>query len=730
MALIGKIREKSVLLVIVIFVALMAFVLGDWQSFSGGNEDAIGYGTVSDDKVDFAAYEEAMNNFTQSDKNAAQQEQKEYTQKDQDQTNDKAWNFVVETSILNKEIEALGLAVGSAEFDSYLYGRDGFAVLPELAQNFSDSLGRFNDKLLQQRIEQMEKSTDAEERNSWEESKTYYLDRRKQEKYFALLAQGVYVTKAEAEEEYLAQKEVKSIALVLKRFSDVPDEEIKVSDEELKAYYDEHKNDKKYQQKTGSREVKFFDVKIEPSKEDRQKFDANMMAFKNGLMTAKNDSAYVVSKSELRFYSSGPYATAVPADHPNAGQHLNYPVSMDSVFSKAKVGDIVGPYSNNNVYSVAKVLGFTRDTINARHILLPITAGKEKETEDRADSILAVINNGNFVEYVKKYSTDEGSKAKDGDLGDFFFSQMVQPFAIYSADKPIGEIGKVTSQFGVHIIQVTARKGPNRPRLAVIQQTLKASQETVAQKEQEVYDLLYKLDGRMKAKNDPKDKITVFDTIVSKSGYLSRPTMIMENKPVVFGFNTTIAEDKLIKMAFDEDTKVGTLCSAPIKDKDRYVIAVVSAIKEKGTPTFEDIKEACKFEVVQEKKANRFIALMNNATSLDQLSKKINQPIQKAEVTFSSPQINQVGFEPEVIGAMFSGLKDGQITVPLVGRNGVYVVRLEKTVKAPATSNFTAERDQLLAAMKGNAGSTAKAALVEKAQVVDNRRFLKIGLRR
>lgn len=227
MALIGKIREKSALLVIIIGVALLAFILGDWKSFSGGRGDQIGYGSIGGEQVDFAKYEEANQNFTDQDKQTAAQQQKEYTQKDQDASSDKAWNYIVESTVINKEIEALNLNVGKAEFDAYLFGRDGFQVMPELAQNFTDSAtGLFNAKLLQQRISQMESSKEPKDRKAWEDSKKYYTDKRKQEKYFALLAQGVYITKVEAEEDYLAQKEVKSVSFVVKRYAEIQDDKI------------------------------------------------------------------------------------------------------------------------------------------------------------------------------------------------------------------------------------------------------------------------------------------------------------------------------------------------------------------------------------------------------------------------------------------------------------------------------------------------------------------------
>jgi peptidyl-prolyl cis-trans isomerase D len=259
---------------------------------------------------------------------------------------------------------------------------------------------------------------------------------------------------------------------------------------------------------------------------------------------------------------------------------------------------------------------------------------------------------------------------------------------------------------------------------------LTPSLETSSETETKVYDLLYKLDSRLKAKNNLSGKVAAFDTLAAKSGYVVRPVVITENKPIVYGFNTTFAEDKIIKMAFEEDVEAGTLCSSPIKDKDRYVIAMVSSVKEKGVPTFENFESIAKAKVIEEKKAKRFIASMSGSGSLDALAKKVNSQVSKAEVTFSQPQLGEGGYEPEIVGAIFSGLKDGQKMVPLKGKNGVYVIRVDKTTKAPATSNYKTEVETLLKSNRQSAGNLAKAALVEKAGVVDNRRFLKIGVRR
>lgn len=735
MALIGKIREKSVLLVIVIFVALMAFVLGDWQSFSGASGEVIGVGKIAGESVDPEVYNEAVNNFLQQAQQQAQQQQKEFTEKDRQDARNRAWTYIVESSILNSEIEKLGLAVGPNEFNAYLFGQEGFDVMPDLAQNFRDSLGRFNPKMLEARIEQMENSEDANEKQSWEESKAYYTERRLQEKYFALLNQGVYVTKAEAEEEYLSQKEKKSVSIVMKRYTDTPDEEIKITDEEMREYYEAHKNEKKFEADQASRELQYFDVKIAPSAKDRQKFDQDLAKLKEEFKKTKNDSLFVMTKSEpaFRFYSSTSMATFLPEGAEKARQGLTYPATMDSVFTNAQVGDVIGPYVDNDKTRLAKVVGFNSQKLSARHILLSAQrtdTAKVETTKKLADSLLRVINSGNFESFVSQYSEDPGSKDKGGLYEDFFDYEMVPEFSGFVKNNPVGKIGVVQTDYGFHIMEVMGKESIKHPILAIVQKTLKASQETIESKDEEVYDLLYQIDNAISDIKDAKQKVEVFDSLARKAGYIPRPTVITENQPTLYGFNTSFAEDKMIKLAFDPEVEVGNLCSSPIKDKDRYVIAMVSKKKEKGVPAFEDHEGTMRNELILEKKAKRYIALMNGSKNLDQLADKLNEEVKKAEITFGATTIQGIGFEPEVIGSVFSALKDGQTTVPLKGRNGVYVVRLDKTTKAPATNDYTAEKETMMQTTRQSAASLAKNALKEKADVIDNRRFNAIGLRR
>jgi peptidyl-prolyl cis-trans isomerase D len=340
------------------------------------------------------------------------------------------------------------------------------------------------------------------------------------------------------------------------------------------------------------------------------------------------------------------------------------------------------------------------------------------------------LTKDNFEEYVKKFSQDPGSIEKGGVYEDFMDYEMVPEFSKFSTDQPVGKIGSVKTDFGVHIIEVLDRKEVKYPVLAVIEKTLEPSQETESEVSDKAYNMLYKFDSKISSKNDPLVKITLFDSLAQKEGFFVRPARIMEENPKLNGFQTKFAEDRIFKLAYDENSEVGTLCSSPIKDQGRYIIAMVSSIRTKGEPKFEDVADRMKIEVIKEMKAKRFSTMMMNDKNVTSLAKKLNVEVMKAEVTFANPQIVSAGYEPEIVGSLWSGLKNGQITIPLKGEQGVYVIQLTKTVKAPAAANYKAEKDQLLQNARSQAENTTKQALKKKAEVVDNRRFAYLGIRR
>ncbi len=734
MALIGKIREKSALIVIFIGLALLAFILSDWQSMTGGmgNQEM---GLVGGEPVSPERYNEILQSVMQQDQQQAQQSGREYGAREQKMSEQRAWTGLVEEQVLAKELEALGIDVSDKEFESYLYGEDGFTLMPDIAQSFADpATGVFNPTLLEKRIQEMEDSNDPNVSQQWVNNKKAMKEGRKTEKYFQIVSQGAYVTKLEAKEEYKAQRETKSISYVMRRYSEIPDDQIKVSAEELKKYYEEHKEEKKYEA-TAGRDVKYFDINILPSASDSAKFFKVMNELKAKFEKAKNDSIFMVTNTESMEAKMNRYALPyrVQGD-PEAKGNMVYPAYMDTVFKTASIGQVVGPYVNNGKSAIAKIVRFNTQFLTARHILInankadSVGAAKAKK---QADSILSILNKDNFEEMVTKFSQDQGSAQKGGKYENFLEDEFVPEFSKFCINNPIGKIGIVQSQFGYHIIEVLGKTATKAPVMAVVEKTLAPSSETEAEISDLAHNVLYSYDEKIAKKSDISQKLALFDTLAKKDGYFVRaPVRMLDESPVASGFNTQFAEDRIIKLAYEKGAEVGTLVSAPIKDQGRYIIAIVSSIREKGVPNFEDVEAMMRIELIKEKKAKRFINQMMNEKTLEGMAKQGNSTVLTGEVTFANPQIQGGGYEPEVVGSLFSGMKDGQRTLPLKGNQGVYVVRINKTVKAPATANYDAEKQQLLASTRGRMQNDIKQALIKKAEVQDNRVFNRLGIQR
>ena len=743
MAIIGKIREKSGLLVGIVGLALLAFVLGDYQSMFGSSEGIYGIGLVNGDKVNENNYSILSARVQEQDRAQAEREQKGFGDAEMAGATDKAWNFTVDSILLHKEYEALGISVSDKEFNAYLLATDGFPILQDLASFFTDSLtgvvseqstisGR---QKLQETISQLKKSKEVGAKQQWEGTKKYFSDRRKQEKYFALLGQGVYVTKLEAKQEYLAQKEVKNISFVQYLFSDISDTDagIKVSEAEIKAYYEDHKSDKKYKNRMASREVKIFEVAVQPSKKDTAEFSKEIIKLKADFLASTNDSLFVMKESESKMYFGDMRGIAVPQGHEKSNRFMSYPPDYDTIFKLAKIGQLVGPYSMNDKMYISKVIGFTPSKLKARHLLIATNGSTDTKVlaakRKTADSLLKVINKTNFEALVLKYSDDPGSKDKGGLYENFLEGEMVKEFGGFCANNPVGKIAVVKTDFGFHIIEIMEKGNSKFPVLTTIERTFGASEETASNKDDEINNLLYKLDQKISKIEDPIKKINLFDTIVRKANYFVRPLVFEDNNPKVYGLTSEIAEDKVLELAYGEDVTVGTLISYPIKDKNKYVIAIVTAIKEVGEPLYEQVKDQMEKEILIEKKAKRLMNKMSKTKNLAVLARNGKTIVSDAQIIFGNPSIGNSGFEPEIVGALFSAIKDGQTTIPLKGKMGIYVVKVTKTTKAPITNSYQAEHDQLLNAAMNVMQNETLGALRKKAEVVDNRRLYNLRVR-
>ena len=728
MALIGKIREKSWLLLIVVGGAIVTFIFtSQGPNFGGAPEEEYGIGLMYGEKVDQQAFNQKLK---EKEEIAAQNAQRSGQPK-QPVNQDQVWKEFIEEQILEKEFEALGIHVGDSEFDAYLYGRDGFEPPADLANSFKDENGNFDAKALEAQIAELKNSPDPEMKKAWERSKEYYLDQRKRQKYFDILDQGIYVTSLEAKHNYIENNEKKAVEFVVLNYGSIDDKAIKVDDNKLRAYFNKHKSEAKYKNRASERTIRWADITIAPSSKDTADFKANMEKLRADLTRTTKDSLFVMKYADSKIFSSKLGYRPEGSQNAMASRGFTYPAGMDSTFTNSQVGDVIGPYEQGGATKIAKVVG-KGPLLSVRHILVGAQRTDSlavQKAQVTTDSLMALVNSENFEQYVKDFSTDQGSVEKGGKYENFISGEMVPEFEEFALDKPVGTIGYVQTDFGFHIIEVLDRKEDAVPVLAVVDRTLKPGLETLSNLEKDAYDLLNKMYKKVAATSNEYRKVAMFDTIVLRRDMLVRPLNIRDDEPKINGFTSAFAENELFKLAYSEEAKIGDLISSPLKDGDRWVVAILADIRVKDEATFENSKSLVKSDYIRNEKYKMLTNKMRGQ-SLEQISEKQNVNIQTAEVVFGKSTLGRIASEPKVVGALFSGLKDGKMTQPLKGNAGVYVIKIGSTVSAPRVNDYEAEREQMLTQRKGRIQSLALAGLKDMAEIIDNRKFREINLRR
>ena len=312
------------------------------------------------------------------------------------------------------------------------------------------------------------------------------------EKYNNLIKKGLYVTKAEAKRDYIAQNTNVSIKYVVKNYKLIADSTIKVSDDDLQTYYAAHKNEYKQE---ASRKIEYVAFDIAPSPEDLDEAKKDIQRIADDFKTKKatEDSAFVIAESETRnfditFHTKG---TLSP--------------EIDTTMFKSEAGTVVGPYLENGTFKVAKLslVKFSADSAKVRHILIsyqgagasPTATRTKEEAKKMADSLSGLLKKkADFKDFVAKFSDDGGKSAsadpkdpkkfvmgKDGEYGWINAnSGFVEPFKNAGLDGKKGDIVVVESQFGYHIMEVLDTKGSQKQvQVAIIEKKPEASSKTM-----------------------------------------------------------------------------------------------------------------------------------------------------------------------------------------------------------------------------------------------------------
>jgi len=673
MAIIGKIRNQSWLLLVIIGLGILLFILDPsaLQTLFGGQQ-VPAVGNIGGKEVNAQELEQRSQYW--ADMYATGYSQ----QISAEQSRNIAWQDMVKQEVLMKEIDAVGFRFSDEEFDEIRFG-DG--AISEFTDNFKGEDGVFDPERVKFSYSNIYKNN----KPVWEAEYRRLKENRLTEKYNTLLKKSLFSNSLEAKDSYEAKNSSVSFNYVMKGFSEIADSTITVSDSEMNAYFSAHKNDVKFKQKAG-RDMELLSFPVEPTAEDMANIEGDISQLKEGFKNSEKDSMYVIQNSDTRQYTLNSYTKA------------DLDSSMAASIFNGALGDVVGPIKDAGTYKLYKIHGTdAKDEATVRHILITSNETNDAVKKAKADSIMTAIKKGaSFEAMVEKFTEDPGSKATGGKYEWFPKGQMVAEFEDFAFKQPKGKLGVVKTSYGYHIMENMDRRSEPMRQVLELVKTIEPSTAT--------YDAVYEQANAYLIDHNDPDELRA----AAKEAGMT----LKEAKNVAPGVASVAGmpeAQELVRWAYATDREVGDI-SDPKEAGDNFIIAILTGSKEDGVPTLANIEEQVKTEVLKEKKAKMIKDQLGSYASVNEAATKLSKTASTADaLTLNNPSIPGGGREPIVLGNALAR-NVGEVLSPIVGQSGVYVI--EVTAKTPANAegmDLEAEKIALQNPLRNSQGQAANA---------------------
>lgn len=673
---------------------MVAFILGDLfssgNSMFGGNQTEVG--EIGGQSIDGIAFEkkvqESIENYKRNynipSVDAAVTEQ----------IREQTWNTMTQDILYGEEYKLAGIRISQEELEDMFLGDN---IHQQVAAAFKNpETGQFDLAGVKKAYAQAEEDEDLSRRLIDFENDIKRL--RLMDKFHTLIQKGLTYPQFAGKDQYKSQETKYNISLVAKRYNAIPDSSVDVTDADVKRYYNDNKKD--YEQEA-SRDIEFVTFRVDPSADDvdriSQWFGEKIEEFK----TTNNDTVFINRNSDTRF--NAPWV--------KVGASGLSP-EVDTLMFAAEVGYVHGPFQDGFTWKAVKLLGVKEspDSVEARHILIDLSQGEER-SKALADSLYEAIQAGaDFAQLAKDFSNDPGSGIKGGELGKFVEGQMVPEFNDACFNGETGDMVVVRSQFGHHIINVMDQIGNSeKRRMAVLERTVEASTKTRQGYYANADEFARSVSGQDSFEAE----------IASRNLNKRYGSNLKQSDSNIPGLESP---RQVIRWAYESEK--GDV-SKVFELGDDFVVAILSEVREEGFTAIDDIRDELEVKVIKEKKAEMFVAEMENASngasSVQDVATKLQIGAEtKTGVTFASGVIQGFGRELEVVGTM-AGLEQGELSKPIKGEQGVYVVSVDSRIDAPELANYLDQAKTLETAAGGRVSFDVLNALKEKGDIVDNR---------
>ncbi len=701
MAVIGNIRKHSTFLIIIIGVALAAFVLGDFAKGRRGSRE-VNVGNVAGEDITIMDFNQRVE---QNIENTKQQQKKVRLTTDEIyRVKEDTWKQMVKEVLMDKEYESLGLTVTTEELFDLVQGPNPH---PLIKQYFTDpETGQYNRSLILDYLRNLD-NMPAESKQQWIAFEEYIRNDQLSNKYKTLISKGYYVPEALAKMAYEDDNTTAQLTYVASRYTELPDSLVTITDADYQEYYD--KNKELYKQKA-SREIDYVTFEIKPSVRDLEAAKKTIEEIYAELKTTQDVARFVNNNSDTPYDSTWK-------------KQGELPVQIDSIMFNSEIGTVTEPYLDNFVFTTARLVDVSNrpDSLKASHILIaykdalradPNLSRSKEQAEKLADSLYNVLkrSSSDLTQLAIQFSDDGSVAQNSGDLGWFADGQMVYAFNEAVNNTRIGDITLAETPFGYHIIKVTGKKEPvKKVRVGIINREVVASNET--------YQKTFAKASKLASEN--KD-IESYDKAVTENNLNKRTANNLQKMSnYIAGLKNP---RQIIHWAFNENTEVGSVSSV-FDLEDMFVVAVLKSKTEEGYPDLEDVKERIQRFVTNEVKGKVLAEKMKAyGKDIDKIAEGLNlEKTDIAALTFSARNIQGFGAENKVIGTVF-GTNPPEVTDPIVGYGAAFVVDVKKITKAPEKDDYTQNKVVLLNSFTQRVNQDYPYRALEKAvEIKDNR---------
>ena len=668
MAVLGKIRQRSIFLILVIGMALFAFVISgvfDGSSSNAGPTDPIA--VVNDEEIDVTFFRQMV-----------EQTERAYNYSTLQSVN-LVWNQALRNTIFDQEFKKLGIDAGKDQLEQIISSDEAVINNP----NFQNEAGFFDFGIFTDYIAQMRVQEPAAYEN-WKAQEQSIIGVAKQRIYLDLIKASGGMTEAEAKALYHFENDNINIEYVQVPFDIIPDSLVTVTDAEVKQYIKNHEQE---YERAASRNLQYVSFNEAPTEDDLAAIRLRLEGLKDERI-AYNDvskltdtiEGFRMTKNIIDFvdrYSEIPFDSVY---RPRGEYNNEY---ADILFG-LDVGEVFGPYRDGRFFKISRLLDRKENaSLRASHILIafegatraPATVTRAKEEARReANRVLRLARRGNdnFEELAREYS-DGPTKNRGGDLGFFQEGQMATEFFNFVDKNRVGRIGLVETEFGFHIIKVTGKD--DLALIADVANEAIASDQTA----NEVFRSATKFEMESNDLND-------FIAVAEKNNYEVRPvkqvTELEENMPGLFN------QRQIVRWAFDDDTKVGDIKRFSLTAGGGYAVVQLTAVNQKGLATEDEVGFQVRRKILQDKKAALIKKQFQDIDSLETLAENEDLTLETASaINQKNPTLVGAGNEPYVVGAAFA-MEEGAVSELIQGDLGLYKVKLLKKNTAETLDDY------------------------------------------